>query len=501
MNINLSIDHPTIDQVHRASLSLQCPNWPLRLETLRDLDNLLIHSKIVSALTNSIVSSLLDAFYYLWSEVKESIPLRKSATVVENLILKSVNESRALFPEPYHEAQLRLNVARQLTSLLRTLVVSVRPEILKGVAEHRFLHEEVVGHLFEFDDYEIYKNGLATLEGISLVLPGATYFAVFPQFFDILSDELQEVFYQVRALPVVLSAGSIFAQLSVICEERHINTQEMKDLLYQQVVQLAQMWKSIPMHIFLMLQGSLQALYNDNSESLQLSKQFIKSLCNFFKVFAIPTAAFVVTFRRLVDSMHTVPDQQGELLKLMDTVLYSPMYNLTDGGYLELVMGVLLKSIALGPVTPSEVAEDIENDLLFLLEALNSFWRHPAAESLVLAPTGPCFNASSSASTGSPSKKPRFVAQPGNATLLITKGASHLSSTFSHPIQVLQLDIELLTLLYEGLSPGAKLAVIERGVSDWIGPKQQECVYGRQVLTCDRIEASLNLLREKIRLD
>jgi hypothetical protein len=491
-----------------AALCLTCPRWALRLEALQFLSTTLSNSKTVSAASFTTLTVLMNAMYDLKRELSPGLPAqtKDDNVLLEHCLLEEDKKNKALSLEGVDEAGTKrrdLNILRQVTFLLRLIALGCKPDLLPAVAAHKIIRD-VLAQLFRHsNDYEIEKNLLVVAECLAMHMPAEYGVSVAGSIFKAAKLELEHAAVQLSAHPAALVAGTIIA---LRANQPASSLKESRDLLAQTLHLSTSLAKVVPNHVFILLQASLQALYNRNFDARRSGiLELALAVARFLRSLLLPFVAFLVAFRGMFDALIGHAEQKEEVRRLMETIVYSPACQLMDGGLLELGLMLLGKLIGSG-ANRDEIVSEVEDECVLLLEALNAFYRHAEAE-IILPQTSSCFVPQTNAHSGyaqgtSPSKRMKGnIASNGTAVnmLLIARGPQFIAAPYSNPVQLicLLLDIFAIAARDQCLKPSTRLALIERTVADWsCGAKGLESAYGRQVLTCERVEERLSILHE-----
>lgn len=472
-----------ISDLDTAILYLNSPYITLKIEALLATQKLFAQSspkELQSAgFSSESLKTLLESLESLWST--EGLSTKSTPFKTMETFWSEVDSEKRNFLEGHEEPQTNLMICRQITSLIRTLAVAKGPEVCQILAQTRFIRDEViVFNLMKANDMELFKDALIIYESIS---PHIFEDSLFNWTIKQCQLELE----QVRKERLTLLTAKFVSTLNLDRIGTFDNLSTAKQTVTFLITQCGQLWKSVPAHIFLLLSTTLNILTSHDATMDGDLGDFCAELVEFMEMFILPTVALLRSVRGLLESTMVLLTSPGEELKrILETVIYSPIFSLTDGGFLELSLQILSKCQSL----QSDCLSSINwTGIFILMRELRDFWRHSDCQQHVPYLAKTCYTQNSAVS--SPSKKPSSMQI--NSRLTILNGSSQITSIFSHPFPLLSKSLFLLSTNFHFLPDRFKLDLLELAVEWNLETPSQ---WGREVLGCTRIEESIKIIRD-----
>ena len=209
--------------------------------------------------------------------------------------------------------------------------------------------------------------------------------------------------------------------------------------------------------------------------------EFVIAIEKFIDIFVLPTVSLLRSVRALYECPNSTID---EVRRILETVIYSPSFSLTDGGFLELCLQLIAKCVS----HQSECIERMNwTGIFVLLKESREFWRH--SDNAVVSNLGKsCYQSANV--TGSPAKT---KTNNNKMPLAILQGSTSISAVFSHPFLILCKSIDLLASSFSSLPDAIKLDLMELSI-EWNLDTPSK--WGREILGAERIEESLKVIRD-----
>lgn len=475
-----------VNDLDTAIIYLNSPYFTLKLEALLATQKLFAQSsqkELQSAgISAESLDNLLESLETLWTESFQHIPVKKRPHKTMESFWSEVDKSKRNIPinEAEEDAVNRnLLICRQIASLLRTLTVTKGSDVSQFLARSDFVKLKLLPFgLMQADDWELYKDTLIILESI-----GAYLGTIESDFLEWNLNQCQEELKQVLD-ERLLSLGSKFSgSLSLDRISSFENINAARQAVSALITQSAQLWKSVPAHIFTHLSSCLGLLTSTDSISFDLN-DFIIQIERFMNIFVLPTVSLLRSVRALYECQGCSIE---EVRRILETVIYSPSFSLTDGGFVELCLQILAKC-------HGHQAESLNcmnwTGVIVLLRELREFWRHE--DNASIANLGKSCYQSVNIVPGSPAK---FSKSSNNSkmTLAILNGTNSITAVFSHPFLLLCKCLYLLAVNFPHLPDAIKLDLLELSVEWNLGTPTS---WGREVLASDKLEESLKIIRE-----
>lgn len=466
-------------------LHMLSPFRSLQLEGLLNLQKYLTatHNSRILNLPASSLAPIINALEKLCSH--EIMTARKiDAWTFESLLAEEDQRRRDCLAD---HSDKRDGIIEQVSLTLQLLIVT-RPELAPRLATFPFISSFLHFSLLKCDSVEVKINSFIILESLSAFLPASQ------QADELLSWSLQQ---STRELKQISGERMKSASIKVLASLQSLTFDNFESLPVARqttnlvIGTLGQFWKSVPSHLFSLLAGTLHLLCNRNTsassaEDGKAGAELVTELAVFVELFMIPICVLVRSIRSYVRILIEDTRSDEELKKILETLIFSPAFSLSDGGYLELSLQLILKCFSKS-TNKSSIKLDT---FLVLVEEMRNLWLLPPFH-VQLGKS--CFATALPPSNGSP-KRSRLASIPVVTNeLAITKGSSAITSAYSHPFMLLSQSLELLSTNFDSLSPETKLRLFELCL-EWSSESTGHC---RQVLNCDRLDASLARIREK----
>lgn len=476
-----------INDLDTAILYLKSPYLTLKIEALLATQKLFTQAtakELQSAGASSdSLANLFEALESVWST--EGLKCKPTPfKTMEDFWSQVDNEKRDLTKDRQGPNK-NLMICRQIVSLIRILAVTKGTEVCQFLAQSDFIRQKLFPFsLMESDDMELYKDTLIIYESISPHLNN-------------LNDSLlkwtlkqcETELKQVRNDRLTSLSAKFIGTITLDRISSFENISIAKQTVALMISQGAQLWKCVPSHIFLHLSASLNILTLSDSIDLDLTS-FCNEIVEFTDLFVFPTVAFLRSFRGLLEkTMNSLTSPVEELRKLLETVIYSPLFSLTDGGFMEICLQLISKC----QMHQSDCLNSINwTGIYCLLRELRDFWRHSDCQQHVPYLGKTCYAVPNMANTASPAKKTMQNNQ--KLQLAILNGSNSISSVFSHPFPLLLKSLNLLVVNFHILPPKLQFDLLELAVEWNLATPSQ---WGREVLGCERIEnLIIKLVRE-----
>lgn len=471
-----------ISDLDTAILYLNSPYLTLKIEALLATQALFSQAapkelQSVGVSSDSL-SGLLGSLESLWST--EGLARRKNGnTTMEDFWSEMDNQKRDLTADRSYPSK-NLMICRQIASLIRTLTVTKGSDVGQFLSRSDFIKRKMLLFgLMETDDMELYKETLVIYESISPHLGNIGS--------DLLKWTLKQCEIELKQVRQERLTGLTVKIAGTLNLER-IGTLENLSAAKQTVTflisQCAQLWKSVPAHIFLHLSSALNVLSSSDSVDFELNS-FCKEIESFLEIFLFPSVSLLRALRNLFENSLNFAVE--ELRRILETVIYSPSFSLTDGGFLEICLQLLCKCQS----HQSDCTKEIDwTGMYVLLRELREFWRHSECQRHVPYLAKSCYQNPIVTIGTSPAKKP---AQNQKLELAITNGSLAISSICSHPFAVLLKSLHLLVANFNSLPEAQKFDLLQLTIEWNLGTPSQ---WGKEVLGCLRIEEEIKILRE-----
>ena len=378
-------------------------------------------------------------------------------------------------------------------SLTLQLLAVTRPELTPMLANYPFIGQFLHFALLRCANVEVKINAMTILESVSTFLPA--------------SQEADELFSwslrqsakelkQACAERIKSATTRLAATLNSLSYDNFESAAVARQTTNLVIGSLGQFWKSVPAHLFPLLAGTVHLLCNKNvndagSDDEAAYSELVRELVTFAELFFIPVCVLVRSLHSYVRVLIEDPRAIEELKKILETLLFSPSFSLSDGGYLELSLQLISKCTS---KCKNALKYTKLDSLLLLVEEMRNLWILPPFQ-VQLGKS--CFATALPATNGSP-KRGRLAAHPVVTNeLAITKGSSVITSTHSHPFMLLSRALELLASNFDSLSAETQLRLLDLSM-EW---SVEASGYCREVLNCDRLEGCLSRIRDKLLSD
>lgn len=473
-----------ISDLDTAILYLNSPYVTLKIEALLATQKLFAQAspkELQSAgFSSESLKTLLESLESLWCT--EGLRTKSSPFKTMETYWSQVDSEKRNFLDSREETQKNLTICRQITSLIRTLAVTKGPEVCQILGQSRFIREVILFNLIKADDMELYKDALIIYESVSPHLGNLE-----DTLFKWTLKQCQLELEQVRKERLTALTAKFVATLNLDRIGAFDNLSTAKQTVTFLITQCGQLWKSVPAHIFLLLSTSLNILTSQDTSSDDDLDEFCKELVEFMEMFILPTVALLRSLRGLFEFTLVLLTSPGEELKrILETVIYSPIFSLTDGGFLELSLQILSKCQSIQPDCLSRINW---TGIFILMRELRDFWRHSDCQQNVPYLAKTCYTQTSPNTMTSPSKKSTW----NNARLTILNGSAQITSIFSHPFPLLSKSLQLLATNFHQLPDSFKLDLLEL-VIEWNLDTPSQ--WGKEVLGSERIEESIKIIRD-----
>lgn len=471
-----------------AILYLNCPYFILKVESLLTTQRLFaqLTPKDLQAagLSPNSLTNLLESLETLWIQSAESLPKRVNNPnkTMEDFWAETDGKNRELLDieDDLSFDRRDLMICRLISNLLRTITSAKGSDVTQFLSHSDFLKTKLIPFsLMECDDLEIYKDALIIFESLSPHMNSEC-----PLFFwEFKQCQLELNQCRIERLTSLVSKFTGALNLDRISNFDNLMT--ARQTVSALITQCAHLWKSVPAHIFVHLTTCLSLLTSiDDTPDIDL-KSLVSEIEKFMTVFVLPIVSLLRSVRALYECTNSFSNSQEEVRRVLETVIYSPNFSLTDGGFMEICLQILLKCRD----THVECLDHFDwTGVIILLRELRGFWMHSNPESV--ANLGKvCYQAANFPATGSPTKK----TPGGKVSLSILNGSSNIPAIFSHPFLLLTKSLDLLANSFPCLPDAIKMDLLELA-AEW--NLETPSKWGREVLGSERIEESLKVLRE-----
>ena len=475
-----------INDLDTAILYLKSPYLTLKIEALLATQKLFAQAtakELQSAgLSSKSLSNLLESLESLWCT--EGLSKRSCFKTMEEFWYEADKQKRD-FTSDNNELNKNLMICRQIVSLIRTLTVTNNVGQFLGKSD--FIKQKIFSFgLMETDDMELYKVTLIIYDSISPHLG-----AINDELLKWTIKQCEIELNQVRKERLTGMTAKFVGTLTLERFNSFESISAAKQTISVLISQCAQLWKAVPAHIFLNLSCALNVLTSCDSFDFEL-ENFGLEIGKFIEMFLFPTVSLLRTLRGFLEAnLNFLISPAEELKRILETAFYSPNFNLTDGGFIEICLQILLKC-------QSHQSDCLKNfnftGCYLLMRELREFWRHSDCQQHVPYLVKTCYQ-NQSVPPGSPAKKSQSTAGNQNIKLplAILNGSSNISSIMSHPFLVFQKSLDLLVSNFSSLPENLKFDLIELAV-EWNLDTPSEL--GREVLGSAKIEESIKILRE-----
>jgi hypothetical protein len=471
-----------INDIDTAILYLNSPYLTLKIEALLATQKLFAQAtpkELQSAgFSSDSISNLLESLESIWSI--EGLKKRKSSYMtMEDFWGETDNQKRDLTSDRT-DLNKNLILCRQIASLIRTLIVTKGSDVGQFLSRSDFIRQKLLLFgLMGTDDMELYKDTLIIFESISPHL-GNIDAVLLNWTLKQCESELKQVREERLTSLTTKIVGILNLERIGAVENLPIAKQNVSVLISQ----CAHLWKSVPAHIFLHLSASLNILTSCDSIDFELNS-FCEEIEKFLEIFLFPSVTLLRALRIFFENSLSFAVE--ELRKILETVIYSPTFSLTDGGFLEICLQLLCKC----QVHQSDCLNGINwTGIYVLLRELREFWRHSECQHHVPYLAKTCYHNPIVTTGSSPAKK---TSPSQKIDLAITNGSTNISSFFSHPFALLLKSLHLLVTNFAFIPETQKFDLLQLVIEWNLGTPSQ---LGREVLGCLRIEEELEILRE-----
>ena len=480
--------YPILD-IDTAILYMNSPYFILKVEALLTTQRLFaqLAPKDLQAagLSADSLTSLLDILASLWSESSLSLPKRfnNPNKTMEQFWAEVDAEKRELLEAYENDLSFDkrdLMICRLISNLLRTICVTKGSEVNQLISRSSFIKSNFLSFsLIECDDLEIYKDALIIFESLSPHLGDVNF----------LSWEFKQCQLELNQCRTERLLGLVTKFTGILSLDRigyFDNLMTARQTVSALITQCAQLWKNVPAHIFIHLSTCLSLLtsMDDCTPEIDL-RSFVTEIEKFMNIFVLPIVSLLRSVRALYEYTNSFSNSQDEVRRVLETVIYSSNFSLTDGGFMEISLQILSKCRD----CHVECMDDFDwTGVMLLLRELREYWRHSNPEGISNLSKA-CYQPNI---MGSPAKK--FTsANYSKLTLSILNGSSNIPAIFSHPFLVLCKSLHLLAVSFPSLPPSIQLDLLELTV-EW--NLETPSKWGREVLGAEKIEESLKILRE-----
>ena len=477
--------YPILD-IETAILYINSPYFILKVESLLTTQRLFAQltpkDLQTAGLSVDSLSNLLRSLETLWSQSVQSIPTRqnKPNKPMEDFWAEADSRKRE-FMEIENDLSFDKRdamICKLISNLLRTITVAKGSDVSQFLSRSTFIKTKLLPFaLMECDDLEIYKDALIIFESIS---PHLNSGPLLNWEFKQCQLELNQC--RVERLTTLVSKFTGTLNLDRI---RYFdNLISARQTVSALITQCAHLWKSIPAHVFLHLSTCLSLLTSlDDTPDIDL-KSLALEIEKFMSIFVLPIVSLLRSVRALYECTSTFSNSQDEVRRVLETVIYSANFSLTDGGFMEICLQILLKCRD----NHVECLDQFDwTGVILILRELREFWRHSNPESVPNLGKV-CYQTTNLPVSGSPAKKIST-----KVSLAILNGSSNIPAIFSHPFLLLCKSLDLLANSFPSLPAAIKLELLELAV-EW--NLETPSKWGSEVLGSERLEESLKTIRE-----
>lgn len=478
-----------ISDLETAILYLNSPYATLKIEALLSTQRLFAQGTPKELQTAGIsmetLVNLLDSLERIWTDSSNDANTKQATAIktMEEYWTEVDSKKRSITSDIVNDDENRnLSICRQVTGILRTLTVTRGPEVCQILAKSDYIKADLIPScLWKIGDWELYKDGLIIFEAISshmttIDLPLLKWSL----------EQCQAELIQVRR-DRLLPLAAKFPNFSRLGSFDNLSgARQAVSIL---ITQCAQLWKSVPSHIFLHLSACLNLLTSYDEEVLPLNlDEFVSSIEGFIEIFILPTVSLLKSVRGLFECNNSATSNIDELRRILETVIYSPAFSLTDGGFLELCLQIISKCQSHQP----DCLDSFNwTGIYCLMRELREFWRHSSCEASITDLGKACYiNAAVSPAKKTGNYKQQ---QQQQLPLAILNNSQTISAVFSHPFLLLTKSLSLLSTNFAILPSSIQLDLLELAV-EWNLDTPSK--WGKEVLGTEKLEESLNILRD-----
>lgn len=479
--------YPILD-IETSILYLDCPYFIFKVESLLAVQRIFAQLSTAKdlqsvGLSSDSLSCLLDALERLWNQSAKSIPKRENIPnkIMEDFWSEADAKKRELIEIESDDNKRDLMICRLICNLLRTMTLSKGSDIGHFISKSSFVIEKLLTFvLMQCNDLEIFKDSLIIFESISSHLSNVPELIIW----EFRQCELE--LNQVRSERLTSLVTKFTGVLNLYRIGNFDNLISARQTVSTLITQCAQLWKSVPAHVFLHLNTCLNLLTSiDDTLEIDLMS-FVLEVEKFMNIFVLPVVSLLRSVRALYECTNNFSNSQEEIRRVLETVIYSPNFSLTDGGFMEICLQILLKC------SDNRIESLDECDwtgVILLLKELRLFWKHSNPENITNL--GKVCYQYPSIISGSPAKK--LSPSTTKLSLAILAGSTNIQAIFSHPFLLLYKSLSLLVKSFQSLPDWIKIDLLELTV-EW--NLETPSVWGKEVLGSERIEESLKVLRE-----
>lgn len=388
------------------------------------------------------------------------------------------------------------NAILEQISLTLQLLTVTRPEYTPLIANYPFVSQFLLSVIKGSGNFEAKVNAVMILEAVSAYLPASATTNTLLAW--CLEQCIREL-VQIRTERATTVAARVTALLNNLSYDRFDSPAVARQTTNLVIGNLGQFWRSIPAHLFSLLSSAIHLLskkhLNDSdgdgdglgAEEQALHCDLTRELFAFVELFFVPICVLVRSVRSYLKVLIDDPCSIEELRKILETLLFSPSFSLSDGGYVELCLRLIQKCTSR---TKSAISSVQLDSLLLLVEEMRHLWLLPPFD-VQLGKS--CFATASANSSGSPKRSRVSTASVVTNELAISKGSSAIMSAHSHPFMILSRSLSLLAVNFDHLNAETQLRLFELAM-EWSVDAHGYC---REVLNCDRLEPALAQIRDK----
>ena len=480
-------------------LYLNSPYFSLVLEGLLGIKRVFVMTNPkgqIPGLTLDSISSFLEAIERLWTNSSESIPKRKQTLKTMEDYWADFDREKRSFDFNLEEDDFNgrnLMICKLIVDVLRAIIQTRGSEISQLLAKNEFIKSTLFHSvLLESNDWELYKDTLSIFEALSPFL-----MPISVKLLNWSINQCKQDLIQVRTERLSALSFKMIGLSNLDRLNSFDNLSTARHSVSYLINQCSQLWRTVPSHLFLQLCSVLNLLTTfDDVIEVDL-EDFSLELEKFMDIFIFPTVSLLRAVRTLYDCSNNQSNQNYilEVSRILDSVIYSSSFSLTDGGFLELCLQLLNKF----RTHQSECLNSIKwTGLIVLLRELRDFWRHGDCAGVTNLGNS-CYQhiSSNSPAKKSTSKQQRQQQQQQQQQeqlpLLILSGSSQIIASFSHPFMLLIRSLELFSTSFSVLPDSIKMDLLELSVEWNLGIPSK---WGKEVLGSERIEDYLKIIRE-----
>ncbi len=471
-------------------LNLTSPFRSLQFDGLLALQKYLtsVHNNRILNLPTSSLPSLIKAFEQLCSSDSDfkNAAGKEYFWTFESLLAAEDVKRRDLLIDHLEKKTVLI----EQVSLTLQLLIATRHDLVPLIAPYPFISQFLHYSLRRCESVEVKMNSFIILEAVS------TFLTESQEADELFSWSLRQAaleLKQICAERLKSSSIKLASTLNSLNFDSFDSTAAARQTTNLVITNLGQFWKTIPAHLFSLLSSTVHLLCNKNvndasAEDEVAYGELVKELLSFAELFFIPICALVRSLHSYLKVLIEDTRAIEELKKILETLLFSPSFSLSDGGYLELSLQLLSKCLSKCKATRQGCKLD---SLLLLVEEMRNLWLLPPMQ-VQLGKS--CFATLLPTTNGSP-KRGRLAAAPVVTNeLAITKGSSSITSAHSHPFMILSRSLDLLAVNFDSLSFETQLRLFEFSM-EWSLDSTGHC---QEVLNCERLEAPLSKIRDKL---